>query len=252
LNTNSDPLTITFVDASYLPLLELWLPQLTRLGVDHLRVFCLDEATLGWCRSRGVAAEQIAWSGDFRDLWVQRIRVFSALLAAGQDFVHSDVDAIWLKNSLREGSAAGCGDDLVFSQGTVWPPDVHDKWGFVLCCGWFRARPTLAARAFFEQLALEVGHTGDDQISVNRLLSQLGARWGGGRTGEYQLALRDRAVQCWTRPVRATVGPLSVALLPHREFQRLPEESPHVIVKHYLTPKNCEQKIRTLRELGLI
>jgi hypothetical protein len=43
-----------------------------------------------------------------------------------------------------------------------------------------------------------------------------------------------------------------VALLPQREFQRLPEESEHAVVKHYLTPKNCEQKLAALRAYGLI
>jgi len=68
------------------------------------------------------------------------------------------------------------------------------------------------------------------------------------------LAATDLVVQCWTRAVRAqtTAGPLSVALLPQREFQRLPEDSDHAIVKHYLTPKNCAQKLNALREYGLI
>jgi hypothetical protein len=249
-----DPLTITFVDANYLPLLELWLPRLAELGVERVKVFCLDTTTLAWCRSRGVAAAQVEWAGNLRDLWAQRIRVFSELLATGQEFIHSDIDAIWIRNPLLTGSAVGCDEDLVFSQGTVWPPDVHAQWGFVLCCGWFRARPTLAAQAFFQGLELDVRQTGDDQISVNRLLSNLGAQWSHGRTGEYQLGFRERVVQCWTQTVRAqtTAGPLSVALLPQREFQRLPEDSEHAIIKHYLTPKSCGQKLDALREYGLI
>jgi hypothetical protein len=114
----SDPLTITFVDAAYLPLLRIWLPRLRELGVTRLRVFCLDQ----------------------------------------------------------------------------------------------------------------------------------------GRTGEYQLPFRDRLVQCWSQPVQArtTAGPLSVALLPQREFQRLPEQSTAAVVKHYLTPKSCPQKLQVLRDYGLI
>jgi hypothetical protein len=250
----SDPLTVTFVDAAYLPLLRVWLPRLRELGVTRLQVFCLDDITYDWCVSQGVAAEVLDWSGNLRDLWVQRIRIFSALLAAGEAFVHSDIDAIWMRNPLREGSACGRDEDLVFSQGTVWPPDIHDKWGFVLCCGWFRARPSLACQAFFQGLERDVRVTGDDQISVNRLLAQLGAQWSQGRTGEYQLPFRDRLVQCWSQPVQArtTAGPLSVALLPQREFQRLPEESAAAVVKHYLTPKSCPEKLQVLRDYGLI
>jgi Nucleotide-diphospho-sugar transferase len=250
----SEPLTITFVDANYLPLLEIWLPRLRELGVGRVKVFCLDPATLEWCRSAGVACAPVEWSGNLRDLWVQRIRIFSALLAAGEEFVHSDIDAIWIRNPLREGSACGRQEDLLFSQGTVWPPDVHDKWGFVLCCGWFRVRPTQAAQAFFQGLEADVRSSGDDQVSVNRLLALLGVDWSQGRTGDYQLVFRDRLVQCWSQPIHATTatGSLSVALLPHREFQRLPEDSAHTLVKHYLTPKNCAQKLSALQAYGLI
>jgi hypothetical protein len=250
----SDPLVISFADWNYLPLLELWLARLSQLGVTRVKVFCLDAKTAQWCEAHGVAADRVAWSGDLRELWVRRIAIFSQLLAAGEEFIHSDTDAIWVRNALHSGSAVGRAEDLIFSQGTVWPPDVHDRWGFVLCCGWFRAKPTLAARAFFQALETDVHATGDDQISVNRLLVKLGAQWDHGPTGDYQLTLRDRLVQCWSRPISAltSVGSLAVALLPQREFQRLPEESGHAVVKHYLTPKNCQQKLSMFRALGLL
>ena len=250
----SNPLVIAFSDSGYLPLLQLWLQRLGRLGVSRVKVFCLDAVTSDWCASQGVAAAQIRWSGDLRDLWVQRIGVFSELLARGEGFVHSDIDAIWVRNPLEVGSAPSSAEDLIFSQGTVWPPDVHDRWGFVLCCGWFWAKATAAARDFFQALEADVRQTGDDQISVNRLLIKLGVGWSHSRRGEYQLSFRDRVVQCWSHPVRAAAGatPLSVTLLPHREFQRLPESSDHAVVKHYLTPKNCPQKLSALRAYGLI
>lgn len=248
-----EPLVVTFVDARYLPLLQAWVSRLSGLGVGRIKVFCLDSMTLEWCQAERVAAQQLSWAGDLRDLWVRRIQVFSELLAAGEAFIHSDVDAIWVRNPLQAGSARGRDEDLLFSQGTVWPPDVHAQWGFVLCCGWFRAQPTRATQAFFQGLEADVQVTGDDQVSVNRLLAALGAQWDRS-PADYQLPFRDRMMQCWLDPVRATTaaGPLSIALLPHREFQRLPEDSAEAVVKHYLTPKNCEQKIKVLREFGLI
>jgi hypothetical protein len=249
---STEPLIVTFADASYLPLLQIWLGRLTQLGLKHVCVFCLDRPTLSWCETQGVSAYAVSWDGSLRDLWVQRIRVFSRLLAAGHDIIHSDTDAIWVQDPLRVGSAAACNADLLFSQGTVWPPDVHDRWGFVLCCGWFRARPTLATRSFFHALETDVKGSGDDQISVNRLLVTLCATWNQSGAGDYALPFRDRLVQCWREPIRATAGTLSVALLPHREFQRLPEDFAQAVVKHYLTPKNCAQKLVALRTLGLI
>jgi hypothetical protein len=250
----SEPLIVTFSDARYLPLLGIWLDKLQRLGLRRIRIYGLDSATLAWCRERGVDAAQLPWQGDLRELWVKRIGVFRALLAAGEEFIHSDADAIWLRNPLEEGSARDLRDDLLFSQGTVWPPDVHQRWGFVLCCGWFWARPTTLVHAFFEALEREVRTIGDDQICVNRLLAAAGAAWQHSGRSDYQLAFQDRPIHCWSAPIRATfqAGPLTVALLPHGEFQRLPEPTDRAVVKHYLTPKNCEQKLITLRELEVI
>jgi hypothetical protein len=249
---STEPLIVTFADASYLPLLRIWLARLKELALAHVKVFCLDRPTLTWCETQGVSASAVSWDGSLSDLWAQRIRVFSQLLAAGHDIIHSDTDAIWIQNPLQVGSAARCEADLLFSQGTVWPPDVHDRWGFVLCCGWFRARPTRATRSFFQALEADVKGSGDDQISVNRILVTLCATWNQSRSGDYALPFRDRLVQCWREPIAATAGELSVALLPHREFQRLPEPFEQAVVKHYLTPKNCVQKLAALRTLGLI
>ena len=250
----SEPLVVTFSDSRYLPLLTIWLDRLESLELPRIRISALDAATLAWCRARAVEALPLEWRGDLQELWVKRIGVFRALLAAGEEFIHSDADAVWLRNPLQEGSARDLPDDLVFSQGTVWPPDVHDRWGFVLCCGWFRARPTAVVHAFFRALENDVRAIGDDQICVNRLLAAAGATWQHAGSGDYRLMFRDRPLECWSTPIHAILptASLSVALLPHGEFQRLPEATERAVVKHYLTPKNCEQKLIALREFGLI
>lgn len=65
-----------------------------------------------------------------------------------------------------------------------------------------------------------------------------------------------RRFNCWTATNHATATfddkPLSVALLPHREFQRLPEDHERVIVRHFITPSRCADKLRTLRALGVL
>ena len=246
------PLVIAFCDSAYLPLLQLWVGQVLALGVRALRIFGLDAATVDWCGSAGVDAEPMEWNGDLRTLWIQRMRVFSRLAAQGVDFIHSDIDAIWLRNPITPGGVREDGAQLLFSQGTVWPPDVHERWGFVLCCGWFRARPSVQTREFFQALEADVERTGDDQVSVNRLLLARGLRWETPQGQAYRLPFRNQQVHCWTGLRRGQLGGLGVGLLPHREFQRLPEEFAQAAVKHYLTPKNCPQKLQVLRTLGLI
>jgi hypothetical protein len=249
-----DPLVVTFADSAYLPLLQLWMQQLREFGLHRVTVFSLDAGTQAWCQAHGITASALPWNGSLADLWVRRIQIFTKLLDAGEEIIHSDIDAIWVRNPLQFGAARNRSEDLIFSQGTVWPIDVHDHWGFVLCCGWFWAKPVPAAQAFFRALEADVRVSGDDQISVNRLLVAAGARWSQLKAGDYQLRFRDRWVQCWSEPNRASVnaGPLTVALLPQSEFQRLPEETERAVVKHWLTPKNCGQKLLVLRQLGVV
>lgn len=249
---SSEILIVAFSDSGYLPLLAAWVRRVQRLTAVTPRIYCLDEPTAQWCHVHGVDHRRLRWSGRLDELWVERVRVFGGLLAEGRSFVHSDIDAIWIRNPLREGAAATCDCDLVFSQGTVWPPEVHDRWGFVLCCGWFQARATTAATDFFGELLTDVQRTGDDQISVNRVLAARMPHWSGGNQGEYRLAFRDRWVQCWTHAIETQARGLTVALLPHQQFQRLPEDYAGAVVKHFLTPKNCAQKMALLSAAGLL
>lgn len=98
----------------------------------------------------------------------------------------------------------------------------------------------------------DVATTRHDQVSVNRLLVAGGAIWGCGEC-DYELPFRDRTIRCWTRPIHAIVrsSSLSVALLPHREFQRLPEPFDRVVVRHFLLPPDRSDKVQALRDLGV-
>ncbi len=246
------PLVVTFADEKYLPLLKLWQRSLAALGIRRMRIYALDTVTERWCRDHRLETERLVWGGDLRELWILRIGVFLDLLRGGEEFIHSDIDAIWLKNPLQHGSAATCKEDILFSPGTISPRDVHAQWGFVLCCGWFWAR--VGSTAFFDVLKSVVASTGDDQVALNRCLCTMGLTWNSDTTvPDYTLKHQDRRVHCWTRPISAAVGSdFSVALMPHREFQRIPEPFSGVVVKHYRSPKDCDKKIQQLRGLGLL
>ncbi len=247
----SVPRIVTFSSEAFLPVLDLWIAGLRSLGLGRIRVYALDEATLAWCGDRGVDACPCPWGGGLTDLWLARLEIFRRLLADGEEFIHSDADAIWVRNPLEEGSAAALGDDLVFSQGTYWPPDIHRRQGFVLCCGWFWVRPTDAAGAFFRAVEDDARTSRNDQVSLNRVLAAAGARWSRGE-GDYELPVGERLFRCWREPIRATLesSPLTVAMLPHREFQRMPEAYERVIVRHFRIPPGGGDRVQALRDLG--
>jgi hypothetical protein len=244
---------VTFSDWAYQPLLENWLRHVTAVGVDRIRVYCLDQPTWTWCHDNSLDAELLEWNRDLSSLWHKRLAVFNQLLTSGIEFIHSDTDAIWLRNPVAQDLAASYSVDIAFSQGTVWPHDVYQRWGFVLCCGWFWARATGASARFFQGLAEDVTSTGDDQISVNRLLQAAGIIWQAADRCDYELPFHDQPIRCWHQPLlgQTAGGRLKVALLPHRLYQRLPELAPDASVKHFLSPKRCEDKVIYLQQRGL-
>jgi len=243
---------VSFASADYLPLLANWLLALNAVGVGRLRVYALDDLTAECADRWGVEISRLHWDGTLPTLWRDRLTVLQALLDEGTTFVHSDLDAVWLQDPFTRPDL-GQGSDLVFSQGTTWPNDVHEEHGFVVCCGWFLARPTHETKQFLAEVQDDVTRSGDDQMSVNRLLSARNIVWEGARRPDYRLAVRGGEIDCWTTPMvgRSADRDLTVELLPHHQFQRVPESGP-AIVKHLLSSKTVEDKIALLAQHDLL
>jgi hypothetical protein len=198
-----------------------------------------------------VPAALTAFGGDLRALWIRRIQTFAALCAAGIDFVHSDVDAVWMRDP-RAAYLADPETELTISQGTVWPPEVHQRFGFVLCCGLFRLRSTARTYRLLSELVSHVLYTGDDQVSLNRLVAARIPTWRMAREDVYYIEGGGKRFLC-SRSVIHGVGNdgLRLALLPHHLFQRVAApstEPPYVL--HLLTRKDPDAKLQEFANYG--
>lgn len=244
---------IAFADSRYTDVLMNWLVALAVQQVDNYLVIALDRTLHALLAARGIPCVLRELNGDLGDLWVARIRVFAALCAAGIDFIHSDVDAIWLRDP--RGAYFDAADaDLVASQGTVWPHDVHQKFGFVLCCGLFSLRSSAASSRLLAELVPHVAVTRDDQISLNRLLADRQIVWQAHRTDTYYLTMGSNRFLCSKSPIvgHAPDG-LSVFVLPHHLFQRVPLPLKEVpFVSHPLTPKEPRAKLEQFARTGCL
>lgn len=221
--------TVVFASAPYLGLLWNWIGFAQRAAVPNLLVVALDHATQQAVSSRGIACAPLPGVGSREELWVARAVLFSALADAGVDFIHSDADAVWLASPVTDAFAPGA--DIAFSSGTVWPKPVAKLWGFVLCCGFFAARGTRATAAFFAEVADRVRTCRDDQIAVNEALVAARVRWSDRDTGEPRLWL-GTPFRVFSRAIVGEATGLTVALLPHTRFPRLPEVSAETLVVH--------------------
>lgn len=248
------PLVLTFVSEDYIPIGRNWLRHVQATAPDAMiRMVALDEATRAAFPEEIVQYDPPEGQGLAR-LWLHRLAVMRTLLEQGHDIIHSDADAIWCRDPRPH--IAACKTEMVFSQGTVWPPDVHARHGVVLCCGFFFMQSTPAVRRFMQEVNRRVETDRDDQVSVNRLLVSNGVRWE--LPAPYQIAFRDKAFSA-SREIgigHVESGP-SVALLPHHLFPRLVEpgtselEMSDIVVAHPLSPKVCSEKIDSLSRLGL-
>ena len=142
------PLIVVFANWRYREVLLNWMEAISRLGISDCLVVSLDKKLYRHMRRRGTPTILAQCGKSLADVWIVRIDVFRCLIDRGIDFVHSDADAIWLRDPIPEYFRAEKDLDLIASQGTRWPPDVFDQWGFVLCCGLFYMRSTRPARRF--------------------------------------------------------------------------------------------------------
>ena len=244
------PTIVTFASEAYIPVVQNWIKHVDALDVRApVKIVALDATTRDAFSAARVAYRPCDVS-NLADLWTFRIRVLHDLLQEGPGLVHSDADAVWLRDPLP--TIADCASDIVFSQGTIWPPDVHTKRGLVLCCGLYHLSNTTRGHSFMTQLEARVAHDGDDQVSVNRLLDESGLEWV--VEDPYTIPVKGTDFIASRRTIRSSGGGVwgSVAVLPHHLFPRQVESlDPNVIVAHPISHKTCVDKIKTLKRLGL-
>lgn len=238
---------IVFANHGYLEVLENWLAAMHRIGVESYEVICLDEPLYRELQRRKIPSLLRPCAPELGELWVHRIEVISEFLESGCSVIHSDADAVWLKDP--RGYLERLPHDMLFSQGTFWPQDVHAGWGFVLCCGFFMIRSTPDTRRFAQELLQRVRVDRDDQVSCNRMLAEAGTVWEAPE-GAYVLSYRQNAFVCspGVRSGRSPYG--TVALLPHRYFQRMFEEEAGVFVRHLLSEKESGNILDVLERYG--
>jgi len=120
--------------------------------------------------------EQITTS--LSQLWKFRIDVIDYLIQNNISVIHSDADAIWLNDFQQYLFETKI--PIIFSQGTVFPYDVFDSWGFVLCCGLFYFESNEKTKLVIKEINTLIHDMtdADDQITVNHYFhNKLKVKW---------------------------------------------------------------------------
>lgn len=245
---------VTFCNRDYIPVLITWYLALKRIGLEHhALVITLDEETFSAVDFCDAVHRPLALQGgNFGALWQHRLEVLEELLMLHDQIIHSDADAVWLRNPLP--MISGLNSDIVFSQGTIWPYDVHALYGLVLCCGLFYLNNSAPSREFFKAVKSRVIQDRDDQIAVNR---EVATRIAGWQIDEpYHIPFRDTHFTTSKHVIRSIAEDgeedLNICVLPHHFFPRLINSiNDDVYVAHPLSGKTLEEKVQCLSALGL-
>jgi len=183
-----------------------------------------------------------------RLIWKIRVIVINSILEEGYDIIHSDVDAVWLKNPIPEYVNKYSELDLIASEGFRFPIKAVNEWGFCLCFGFFLIRSNERTKRLFKAIVRSVSLTDNDQISMNEVLIRRNMTW------QFETQYRDSrrwSSFLWSDQIIQGRGDdIWVGILPIKKFVRLRsyQEDPYVIHLHY---NNMEDRVRKFKEDGL-
>jgi len=239
---------IVFANYNYLPVLENWLEAIDSLQIENILIISLDQELHKHLQERNIPSLLRVCELDLGKLWIHRVKVILELMETGYDVIHSDADAVWLKNPLEY--LNNIQEDMVFSQGTFWPKDVHKEWGFVLCCGFFYIKNNTRTIKFMKELYKRVLLDKDDQVSCNRILFEKNIQWN--IKDKYFLKYREVPFLCSQEIIVGRGKEISIAVLPHSKFQRVHEKEKEAYVKHIISEKNADSIINILEDTGCL
>lgn len=216
---NDRVVTVTFANQAYLDVLHNWLNHIEELGIDNVMVVSLDSKTHDYLVERDVPSVCVPCGEDYQQIVRLRLETLHTLNYYKFSVLQSDVDAVWLKNPLDY--LANIPTDLIFSQGTVWPPDVHENWGFTVCCGFAMYRPTCLRSQFWNTVRSEFRNDPtSDQRAVNLAVAKEKVSWD--FKSQEILDLHDnRTLWISDETIVGSSETISVGVLPHRLFQRI-------------------------------
>ncbi len=183
-----EPVTIVFGTFNYREVIEKWIAAVHKLGYDGWRIVCMDRELIQWLEQRGDGAQAVDYYAVLPDaprydfgalsrgelmnaLMALRTRLFLHLARAGCDFLHSDADAFWMQDP-RPYLAQHREYDLLMSQGISCPFEHYQRFGFVVCAGFFVCRANARTRAYFERIEALVNQQPLDQQRMNLVLKR--------------------------------------------------------------------------------
>jgi hypothetical protein len=168
-NENST-LILSFCNFDYVKVALNWVEYLNKLEINNYLIVALDSETETFLKDHNVNTKLIKGEIPKRSGkgWRWRFQQTYEFVKDGYNVIHSDLDAVWLKNPL---DIIDTKYDIIASTDTGgFPPETYQKWNFTMCMGWMYYASTNATLNLFESI-LKNKKNFDDQMEFNNYIS---------------------------------------------------------------------------------
>ena len=223
-------IALVFGTHDFLALLQNWACHALALGIHWFVIVAMDNAThielskLPKLRSHALLLPRVQ-SGDITltkyNVIGERQRYGLSVLERGYNIIHSDADALWIKDPFPLLSIG----DIVAER--IWgkPLSVVKEWGAAICTGFYFLRSTPPVLALARAVRTEVARKrqrqpqwqASDQYFVNHVLHGYGVHWAGGHrmASAQSMATRYFDLNASNGIAKTPRGPLRVVMLAH-------------------------------------
>ncbi len=247
---------IVFGNNDYYEVIKNWYRHLYKAGDLKALTISLDETLHEKLVKEEIPSFLVKVDGIGPEIWKIRCRLVYELLRNGINVVHSDADAVWLHNPFSY--FGDWDDDIIFSQGTMQPNEIHKIRGFVLCCGFFAIKSNDRTQHLFsiiDQISRKEEKF-SDQATINKALLAHANVYE--LKKPYLINIGRTNLLCSPEPIRFIsffdMKILRCALLPHNRFPRKVEgekDRSNFIIPHPLSKQTNEDTISRLKDEGL-
>lgn len=221
-------LVIMFADSKF----KTKVDQFIESSPNNYLIFSMDDALHDYLKNKN--AHSYYWplkiGSDVRTrqtLWLKRSEMIANLIDHDINILHTDADAQFNKgkNPLELFKNYPY-VDMITTMGTVWPPEIFQKWHFVVRCGFIYYRATAKTKKFMNYFIQNIKKFHDDQQAINRTIFEKEIKWNLG-SNMYNLKFRNKDIQCCYDPIFGVLSKLenmNIILMPHRWFPRLSDK----------------------------
>ena len=166
---------IAYGNYQYKKVAHNWALYLQQHGIENYTIYSLDQDIHNYLVENSINTNLLeceCFNGSKLD-WRSRSKHICSLLNKDMDILHSDLDAVWLKNPL---SLIERQYDIVASTGR-YPYDIYQDIGYTLCMGWIYYKPSTIVKELFQNILdqptrINNGGAGKngfhDQVEFNR------------------------------------------------------------------------------------